>query len=211
LGLPAATRDALLRAALTMNIGMSVLQDQLAQQEAPVSEAQREEIAAHPQAGVALLRSFGITDPLWLEIVRQHHDAPEGSPADVLHVADLCVARISPRRTRSALSPADALRLFYADHATEPSPLARTLLAEVGMFPPGSYVHLASNETAVVTGLGQGDVPPPVLALADRNNEPLVPPRQRDTGDIRYRIRESLAPDLVPPGCAVGARLFDYF
>jgi hypothetical protein len=211
LSLPGRTRTALFRAALTMNIGMSVLQDQLALQTGPLTEAQRLEVANHPQRGVDLLKSLGVTDIDWLQIVFDHQEPPPGGPAELLQTADVCVARMSPRRSRRALSPIDALRRFYADRSHQPSPIARLLVQHIGIHPPGSYVRLASNETAVVTGFSRAYEPPPVLALADRNNSLLDPPLPRDAGDIRYRIRESIPPDEVPAGCLAGSALLAYF
>lgn len=73
LKLPAAERDSLLRAALTMNIGMTALQDQLAQQREKPTPQQQEAIQNHPLQSQALLARLFITDPLWLDVVGQHH------------------------------------------------------------------------------------------------------------------------------------------
>jgi len=56
LKLPAAERDSLVCAALTMNIGMTALQDQLAQQREKPTPQQQEAIQNHPLQSQALLR-----------------------------------------------------------------------------------------------------------------------------------------------------------
>ncbi|HET9644237.1 MAG TPA: hypothetical protein VFP68_12975, partial [Burkholderiaceae bacterium] len=76
--LPAAEADALFRAAITMNVAMSIQQDQLALQSTGLSNEQRRVIDEHPAAGVAILREVGVSDPLWLAIVRWHHQPSEG-------------------------------------------------------------------------------------------------------------------------------------
>lgn len=69
LKLPQRERDSLVRAALTMNIGMTTLQDELAvQRERPTAE-QQEAIKSHPEDSMLLLERLFINDPLWLDVV----------------------------------------------------------------------------------------------------------------------------------------------
>ena len=66
------------KAALTMNISMTGLQDSLAaQRDAPTPE-QRDQIEHHPAHSVELLKRMGLHDPDWLEAVRDHHRAMPG-------------------------------------------------------------------------------------------------------------------------------------
>ena len=69
LQLPAQERDSLVRAAFSMNIAMTALQDELAQQREPLTPAQRRAVDQHPRAGMDLLEELGISDELWLELV----------------------------------------------------------------------------------------------------------------------------------------------
>ena len=73
LRLPVQERDSLVRAAFTMNLAMTALQDELAQQREPLTPAQRSAVDQHPRAGLDLLEELGISDELWLEVVGQHH------------------------------------------------------------------------------------------------------------------------------------------
>src|SRR5574343_879052 len=66
-------RDSLARAALTMNIAMTVLQDELAVQSTPLSPAQKTAVDAHANRGAQLLQALGVQDRLWLETVAHHH------------------------------------------------------------------------------------------------------------------------------------------
>jgi len=84
-GLPefdAVQRRSLRQAALTMNIGMTRLQDELALQDTSVTPEQRAEIQVHAAQGQEMLRGLGVDDRLWLEAVLRHHDAPPGPLAD---------------------------------------------------------------------------------------------------------------------------------
>lgn len=64
LGWPEAWVDSLGRAALTMNIAMRTLQDELALTTQPPTPAQRVLIGQHAEAGAAMLEAVGLGDPL---------------------------------------------------------------------------------------------------------------------------------------------------
>ena len=82
---PEAEAVAVHNAALTMNIGMLLMQNAMAQQTASLSPAQKLRIQDHPAQSVELLKSAGVNDPLWLEIVRRHHrPIDEGESCDPL-------------------------------------------------------------------------------------------------------------------------------
>ena len=74
LGLQAKERDSLVRAALTMNVAMTAMQDVLANQTERPSTQQQEMIRVHPVKGAMLLGNLGVRDEDWLEIVGAHHD-----------------------------------------------------------------------------------------------------------------------------------------
>src|SRR3990167_5870115 len=110
--LPVNERNALVRAALTMNIGMTALQDELAGQREPPSSTQKDAIASHPLRGQDVLAQLHITNDLWLDVVGQPHARVAGrfalaqlSPVDRLTRAlasiDRSAAMISPRVSRS--------------------------------------------------------------------------------------------------------------
>src|SRR5574344_2811652 len=66
--LPPVERDALVHAALTMNIGMTQLQNQLALQRERPSAAQQEAIRVHAVEGRRLLERMQVTDKLGLDV-----------------------------------------------------------------------------------------------------------------------------------------------
>jgi len=69
-----AERSSMVYAALTMNIGMTALQDELAVQLDKPSPEQQQGIREHMALSRQMLVDRGITDPLWLAIVGRHHD-----------------------------------------------------------------------------------------------------------------------------------------
>jgi HD-GYP domain-containing protein (c-di-GMP phosphodiesterase class II) len=206
--IPRAAHPSVFRSALTMNIGMSRLQDILATQKQPPDEFQRREIAAHPEQGVAILRQLGVRDPMWLQLVHDHHETPEGdgypsgktelSPAQrLLHMADLFSARISPRRTRRGQAPNEAVRNLYLSEQEHASPLGALLVRSLGLYPPGSYVRLASDEVAVVVRRGSKVNTPQALAIINAKGMPLSLPALRDTERLPYGIRDIVNADDV--------------
>jgi hypothetical protein len=196
-GLP---QRALLHAALTMNLGMTALQDQLVRQhEAPTPE-QQQAIQQHPQHSVRLLRAGGVVDDTWLRLVQWHHEAPAvaaGSQAGqrgvplaqrILTQADLLVARISPRAVRGAISPKHAVLHFFLDCNEADRALAESFVKTLTLYPPGSYVQLRSGEKAVVLRRGERINQPLVLALVNPKGALLPLPVVRDTSASAYAV-----------------------
>jgi hypothetical protein len=175
LGWDAARQQSLACAALTMNTAMLRLQAQLAEQAEPPSMRQREAIAEHPLAAAQLLRDVGVADAAWLAAVEQHHEEPGGGgyprklpapdeTAQLLRLADMLIAKITPRAHRPALAPRLATRdVFLADPGKH---LATAIVRALGLYPPGSIVQLASGETAVVTRRADAGRGPWVQVLA---------------------------------------------
>ena len=200
------TLNTLVRAALTMNIAMSQLQDQLAGQVRPVDEVQRAEIDDHAHQGVERLRQLGVTDSDWLQLVEKHHVPKEEAPPAssplhsslcLLQMADRFVARITPRRSRRGLSPKVAAGNLYLEAQDRDSTLGAAFVKLLGMYPPGTYVRLKSAETAVVVRRGERVNTPLAMAIADGQGMPLSAPGKRDTQNERYQIEKPLSPEDV--------------
>lgn len=222
-GLTPEQTGALVRAALTMNAGMARLQDELALQASPLSEQQLLAIHAHPEASAAWLRSVGVRDALWLQLVEAHHQTPDGqgypgglqheasAPAAkalrLLQMSDQFVARISPRRSRPGFASPDVARALYLGPDGQPDPLGALFVKVVGMYPPGSYVQLASGETAVVVRRGRRANAPTACAIAGKQGMALGEPALRDTLNPAYEVRASLNPTEVKVRVPVGRLL----
>lgn len=206
--LPRGARVSLRQAALTMNIAMARLQDELAQQKAPPAEHQRAAIHAHPSAGHALLQAMGVADADWLDLVLNHHEAPDGSgypagravdslPLQILRLADRFIARISPRRSRTSLSARQAVRAHYLEMRDHPSQLGELLVRRLGLYLPGSYVKLRNGEIAVVTRVSDTVDKPTVLAILNKDGLPYGAPRVRQTLAPEFQIVEPVLAEKV--------------
>jgi len=194
---PDARTQSLFKAALTMNMPILELQGKMAEQDVPVKESQRAQIQQHPTLAVEWLTQAGVSDPDWLAAIAEHHERGDGSgyphgKTDVnelalaLRVADVFIAKISPRKVRAAMSIQEAAKQLYREDAGGPTSTA--VIKEFGIYPPGDVVKLASGETAVVTRRGANVKCPLVAAITDASGRPSVHTVQRDTAQAAYAI-----------------------
>jgi len=203
LGWDAAWSAALTRAALSMNLAHSVEQDRLTEQADAPSPVQRARIAGHGERSAELLQAQGVSDPLWLDAVRLHHAAGPGplaakTPAEqlarLLRRIDIFCARLSPRRSRQALSGAAAARGVYLDEMQQPDEAGAALIKAVGLYPPGTVVRLANDEVGIVVKRGHTASDPLVKSLLGKSGTPLSSPVTRDTRLKAQAVAASLAP-----------------
>lgn len=199
-------RRRLVCAALTMNLTITELQGRLAAQEGALTPEQRAQIRAHPEASARLLQERGVSDPGWLLAVLQHHERPDGKGyptgtttpselAQVLSTADVFTAKLAGRAGRQPLLPHQAARDLFVARKGHPS--TEALIKEFGIYPPGSFVKLASGETGVVVRRGQNANAPMVATITRANGAPTGQPVQRDSASKEFAIVTALAPSNV--------------
>lgn len=196
-----------MRAALTMNLSIIDLQGRLSTQTDAPTAIQRGNLRGHPQRSVAMLQAVGVSDEAWLTAVAQHHESPDGRGypqglttidelAQVLRVADIFTAKLSPRATRPALPACDAAKRLFAGESG--SPVCAALIKEFGIYPPGCLVALQSGEVGVVSRRGASANAPLVDALIGRNGEPLLGSVRRDSGHGPHAIVKVVSAAKVP-------------
>lgn len=198
---PQATEEALWRAALSMNVGMTDLQDRLAAQLSPPTPDQRKQIDRHALRSVELLEQAGVQDRIWLDAVRDHHAASPGPMAGktesqrlarLIQRADMFGARLAPRASRVPTAPAAAMQACYFDENRQVDEAGAALIKAVGIYSPGSFVRLSTNEIAIVIQRGINTTTPKVAVLVNREGIPLAEPIIRDTALRDYRIVASV-------------------
>ncbi|MDP2262256.1 MAG: HD domain-containing phosphohydrolase [Hydrogenophaga sp.] len=207
-GLEPEAQQRLRLAALTMNLGMTRVHDELARQATPVTNAQRLLIREHPLRSAAALRALGVTDGAWLRLVEQHHERSEGTgyPAGLrvqgaehrlLELADTYVACISPREGRGSLPTQELARQLYLGAGPTPDRWGALFVKCMGFFPPGSYVRLVNGESGIVVRRGAKANGPRVMSLIGRQGLPLGEPVLRDTSEAAWAVQASLPPGEV--------------
>ena len=201
-----AWQDALTLAALTMNISIASLQDDLARQLEKPSPAQRAQLDAHCARSVEILQAMGVEDADWLQAVRDHHDAPPGPVAGrsagellarLVRRADRYAARLSPRKSRPASAATAAAQAAFFDEGGHHDEAGQALVKTLGLYPPGSWVQLQCGEIAMV--LKRADTPktPIVASLVSKSGLPFDVPALRNTRLPSFEVTGAVAPSKV--------------
>ncbi len=201
-------RDSLVRAALTMNIGMTALQDELAEQRERPSSVQQEAIRSHPEESQALLERLFVNDPLWLDVVGQHHtnmadqvplakQNPEDRLTRILGTIDRYAAMISPRKSRAGRSATDSVRAIVGQEVDQRDEVSYTLVRSIGLCPPGTFVRLDNGEVAIVLRRSEKANYPLVASLLDPVGQQQNLPNLYQTASGKPRIQSALARSAV--------------
>jgi hypothetical protein len=151
-------------------------------------------VAEHAARSEEILRAYGVVDPLQLDLVRWHHlpDAPQGLPGNLtsrqlLHLADVFVARVAARGSRSALSPVSAVKTMVFGGSGDLG-MGSAMAQAVGFYPPGSYVKLANGEIAVAVQRGDRANTPWVISIIGSDAMPMAKYQCVSTSDPRTAI-----------------------
>jgi hypothetical protein len=195
LGISTSERDSVVRAALTMNIAMTALQDQLARQIGKPTRVQQDIIDHHPAQGSTLLTSLGVDDAQWIATVAGHHDdASSKRLVNILKVVDRYAAMISPRVSREGRSASESARTVIHNDSDE---IGATLVRVVGMYPPGTYVRMDNDELAVVLRRSDAHNQPHVAIIGNAVGAIMPTPRLHRSSDAAPHIRSALAASAV--------------
>ena len=190
------------RVALSMNIGMTELQDQLAQQAQPLTSRQIASIQHHAARSEAVLHSLGVQDADWLEAVRCHHDRSPGPLADrspaqqmarLVQRAVVFAARLAPRANRWPMPATAAMQASYYDEERKVDEAGAALVKALGVYPPGSFVRLITQEVAVVLRRGASATTPRVAVVMNRQGMATGEFIPRDTALSQWKIASVVA------------------
>jgi hypothetical protein len=208
LKLSVAERNSLVHAAMTMNISMTVLQDQLALQTERLSAQQLDAVRAHAAKGGLILSNLGVSDALWAEVVSSHHDenteklelrllSPLRRLVRILHVVDRYAAMISPRKSREGRSATESVRSIMTGKSSYNDEVGHALVRAVGLCPPGTYVRLEDSALAVVMRRSGKPNLPFVAIVTNPAGDMLHHPILHRTADSRPAIQAALAAAMV--------------
>lgn len=205
-------RRSLLAAALTSNLGLITIQDQLNNQNAPLTKHQLELIHKAPARAVEMLKDAGVEDQVWLKTVIENHERNDGSGypwglkskfispfAKILGLADTYVAMINKRADRDAVLAQSALQEIYQMSSEEDRQIYTSFIQQLGAFPPGTLVRLANDEIAVVTYRGFGNsIMSSAVSIGSKPGHLYASPFQRDTSEEEYSITRIYNPSTKP-------------
>ncbi|MBT7307064.1 MAG: hypothetical protein HN842_02535 [Gammaproteobacteria bacterium] len=190
-------------ASLTQNIGMYPLQNDLVgKQDDELSAFHRQQIRLHTKQSSKMLISMGVRDRVWISAVAFHHEQLNGGgyphahhardipqEARLIAIVDRYGSMITPRSYRESGNPATIMRYFLMSKKKEyDKALSQALIAELGVYPPGTTVALKSGEIAIVIQRGEDRLHPRVQAIWDPEDNPYPRPILRDTRDEAYQV-----------------------
>ena len=196
-------RRSLVCAALTRDFGQIPLQAELDIHVGALPDALRARMCQHPNLSADLLARAGVTDPVWLQAVRGHHERLNGSGypaglkaeqislgARILAVADIYSAMEKPRPYRNkAHFPQNALKEIYLKKDAEiDGELAHILIKQIGLLPPGTIVKLKCGEIAVIKSPTVKAEGATVYSIYGKNGMVLSQPVLRETSQPIYEI-----------------------
>lgn len=166
---------------------------------------------AHVSYGLELARESGVFSPGALAIVGEHHEFIDGSgfprgtgkPSPLAQIValvnryDRLCGPESPERT--ALMPAEALSVLFANEATKfEQKLLGLLIKTLGVYPPGTIVMLNDGSLGLVVSPGRESLRPEVLIYdpgVDKADAVVVD--LCDAPDLK--IDEAIRPSQLPP------------
>ena len=193
----------IIAAALTANVGMHELQDQLARQDGMLTPDQDDEVKIHPEKSVRQLKNVGVSDKTWLQTILEHHELgnktgyPRGLALDeicagakMLAIADRYGAMVTMRDYRKPVFIKDALSMFLLDKGKSyDSRFALLLIKQLSIFPPGSFVKLNNGEVAIVIKRGmKNPMKPIVKSFLGPDKKRYIKPLFRECGVNNYEV-----------------------
>ena len=196
-------RLSLVCAALTRDLGQIPIQAELDNHVGPLPDALRARMHQHPDQSAELLERAGVTDPIWLQAVRGHHERLNGSGypaglkedqislgARILAVADIYSAMEKPRPYRNkAHFPQNALKEIYLKKDAEiDGEMAHILINQIGLLPPGTIVKLKCGEIAVIKSPTVKAEGATVYSIYGKSGMVLSEPLLRETSQPTYEI-----------------------
>lgn len=206
IAMPPLDRLSLLCAALTQNISFYGTQKTLNDKEAPLDEADEEEIRTHPLRSYQLLIEAGVNDNFWLDAVRNHHERIDGSgypfqlkeflvstPSKIIAIADIYAAATRSRAYREELLSRDAMQQIFNERGKSVCEhLTKTFVSQISIYPPGTYVKLANKEIGIVKSRGEEISKPQVGVILNPKGALYEKIRIRNSNEPEYAIVQVL-------------------
>lgn len=211
LGFDEGNQEALLYAVLTCNMTFYEYQVLLNTMDGKLTDAQKAKLQKHPVQAAQFMEAAGFINPYMIKAIRQHHERLDGSGypnqikgdeismmALIIQICETYTARIDNRAYRKAVNPRDALAPLLKETDKRMKDLLLSFARAIGIYPPGTWVKLASQETALVMSHQRTSPIPGVRALFDNNDIPYMGPIERDCTQAEFKIIASTTPPCMP-------------
>lgn len=166
----------------------------------------------HVEYGCTIGTKLGLT-PAVMAIVAQHHEFIDGTgyPKRLLGPQMTEAARLvalvnyydnlcNPVNTKKAMTPHQALSFIFAQRKTKFDAKAlQLMIRSLGVYPPGSIVHLSNDMLATVTAVNPKKPLRPWVLVYDEKipKDEAILINLEEVSDIN--ISKSIPPGLLPP------------
>jgi hypothetical protein len=202
----------LVGAALTANLALVPVADKLNASNRVLTHDQRAVIRKHPTRSIQALKEAGITNPLLIKIIAQHHEQANGSgyphglngtdirgEAEILALAERYVATITRRAYRQRLKVTEARKLIasLADGVFRPA-IPKALLKVLSEYPPGTLVRLQNDEIAVIVARPKRARGPFARAIIGPRGNRYNGTFERDCSKPEFSIVGVEMPEVMP-------------
>jgi HD-GYP domain-containing protein (c-di-GMP phosphodiesterase class II) len=187
LGLPADDMYSLAIGGLLFDIGKLRLDDSILNADRKLTPEEMAMMQRHVEIGLSLLKRSGLSDPIIIDFIANHHERldcsgyPQGLGGDLIPVfgriaglVDCYNAITSSRRYASTRSPAEAINQLYKLKGVHfHKDLIEEFIQAIGVYPVGALVELSTGEVAIVVAQSRSRrLRPVVLVLLDGNKKP---------------------------------------
>lgn len=132
-----------------------------------------------------------------LDAVRMHHHRAPGTLASkseaqqmarLMQRADIFAARLAPRVSRTPMPVTAAMQSCYYDEAHQVDEAGAAIVKTLGVYPPGTFVRLTSQEVGLVVRRGATATTPKVAVLLNREGMPTGEMIPRDSSQPAWKI-----------------------
>ncbi|TGN39328.1 HD-GYP domain-containing protein [Marinobacter confluentis] len=203
----------LVGAALTANLALVPVADKLNASNKVLTDDQRAVIRKHPMRSIQALQEAGITNPLLMKIIEQHHEQANGNgyphglsgteirgEAEILALAERYVASITRRAYRQRMKVTEARKLItsLADSGVFRPAIPKALLKVLTEYPPGTLVRLQNEEIAVIVARPKRARGPFAKAIIGPRGNRYNGTFERDCSREEFSIVDVEMPEIMP-------------
>ena len=187
--------------ALLHDIGMTKIDEKLWNNKNPLDKSSWENIKNHPLLGSARLEKFSNYPASIIDGIKQHHEKLDGSGypqglkgseisyyAAVVGLANVYESLTAYRKYREPVIPYEAIKIILSKGDRHfPGEILRALVANVAIYPIGSFVLLNTGEVAKVIGITpEHPFRPRLKVLFDSERKPQAKVRRIDLKNKQY-------------------------
>ncbi len=170
---------------LLHDLGKALIPNNILNKPGPLTSEEFKVMKQHPDLGVKLSHSAGITNETVVGIIASHHEkwSGKGYPlgikgheipeaARIAAVADVFDALTAKRVYKDPMSSKNAITLIIKDAGNHfDIRIVREMLISLGLYPPGSIVSLSDGRVGVVVSAGGSDLIRPIVMIRMKKGE----------------------------------------